>query len=918
MTLRRPIWSDRVYGLLLRLAYPARFRTRFGVAMRQTFDAEHLAARERGPLAVARLWIVTLAQALWFGTAARVAAASPVAAGAISPRVEPHSSTYFDDARVDARYAVRVLTRSPVFAATAVLSLAVGLAAFTTFAGIGDALLLQAGPGVRGADRLVDIARSTNGGGDGPLTRTAFETLRAQTRTVESMAAATRVSVPLSLHDETGSRRAFGLPVSAAYFDVLRVRPALGRFFHTQEDVTGDPRPVVVVSYELWRETLQADPKILARPLRLNGVTVDVVGVAEPGFHGTTILGTDLWIPMALARTLRGAESTPGDDGSWPWSDARAVGRLRDGFTRDASRAELNAIFAALRAETPSIPDSHGVAVDPSGRLPPRARPQFAAFVALISALAAGLFVVACTNVAGMLLARATTRRHEVAMRLSLGASRGRLLRQLLLETLVLFAVAALVALPLVWWLTGALSHLVPSNLPLPIRFQVALSYRTLLFGMGVALVAGLGFGLAPARHALWTDLSQMLSGRSATDGPTRMRLRHALVVAQVALSLAMAITTGLLVRTLHAAAHVDIGFRTANVMMATIDASMVDVSGDAAIALVGRLAEELWTVDGVRVVGHGGLVPLQGNTLSLGSVRTEVADGGGLASPVPSLDWEIVSPDYFQAIGLPIVAGRAFGHRDRKGQPGVVIVNESFARAAWPDQTAVGRQVWHVGATSKEERVLEVVGVARDGRYRYVGEPPRPMLYLPFAQAPQARVHFYIVHAPGRSVAGDIRQAIARVEPRLPVVLLRSFEDVVAVSLLPQRFAAWVAGSVGGLGALLAALGLYGVVAFLVAHQARELAVRIALGASQAAVRRMVLRQAGRLGIVGALLGTGLAMGLARGVQHVGLLIGVSATDPVTYAALLAVMGATLLAASYVPARRAAAADPAAVLRAQ
>ena len=917
MTHRRSTWPRRVYGVLLRVAYPARFRTRFGMAMQETFDAEHLAARQRGCLGVTWLWIVTLAQALWFGTAARAGAATPVA-GAISRSVTPYTSTYFDDARVDARYAARVLARSPVLSATAVLSLAVGLAAFTTFAGIGDALLLQAGPGVRDADRLVDIARSTNGGGDGPLTRTAFETLRAQTRTVESMAAATRGPVPLSLHDETGSRHAFGLPVSAAYFDVLQVRPALGRFFHTQEDVTGDPRPVVVLSYELWRDTLQADAEILARPLRLNGITADIVGVAEPGFHGTTIIGTDLWIPMALARTLRGAESTPGDDGSWPWSDARAVGRLRDGVTRDASRAELNAVFAALRADTPSIPRTHGVAVDPSGRLPPRARPQFAAFVALISALAAGLLVVACTNVAGMLLARATTRRHEVAMRLSLGASRGRLLRQMLLETLVLFALAALVALPLAWWLTGALSHLMPSNLPLPIRFDVALSYRTLLLGMSVALVAGLVFGLAPARHALATDLSQLLGGRPATDGPTRMRLRHALVVAQVALSLAMAITTGLLVRTLHAAAHVDLGFRTANVMMATIDTSMVDVSGDMAIALVGRLTDELRTIDGVDVVGHGSLVPLEGNTLSLGSVRTEVADGGGLASPIPSVDWEVVSPDYFQAIGLPIVAGRAFGQRDRQGEHGVVIVNESFARAAWPDQTAVGRQVWHVVATSQQERVLEVVGVARDGRYRYVAEPPRPMLYLPFAHVPQQRVHFYIVKAPGRSVEADIRHAVARVEPRLPVVLLRSFDDAAAISLLPQRFAAWVAGSVGGLAAVLAALGLYGVVALLVAHRAREIAVRIALGASQAAVRRMVLRRACWLGIVGALLGTGLALGIARGVQHLGLLIGVSAADPLTYAALLAALGATLLAASYLPARRAAATDPAFVLRAQ
>ncbi|HTU98973.1 MAG TPA: ADOP family duplicated permease [Luteitalea sp.] len=904
---RRRNLHERLYALLLRTAYPLHFRSRFGAAMAEDFDDEYEAAQARGRVAVVVLWLATVVQAVWFGTIERVG-------GPERSRVAP--SIWVRDAACDVRYAVRLLRWSPIFAVSSIVSLSIGLAAFSTIVAIADALFVQAGPGVRQGHRLVDIARSTHGVGDSPLTFTIFDALRRQSTTV-TMAAATRNAAPLSFAADDDVSRVYGRPVSANYFDVLQVRPALGRFFSDDEDRPLSPRPVVVVSHDFWRRTLNGDPRVLDRPYRLNGTPVDIIGVAEPRFEGTTLLGTDLWVPMAFAAVLKGGPLTAASlNEDWGWHDARGIGRLRGRASREVAQAELSALMTALRAIDQTIPAAHTVTVDEGGRLPPRARPLFAKFVALITVLAAGLLAVACTNVAGMLLARATTRRHEIAMRLSLGASRWRLVRQLLLETVTLFTVAGVVSLPLVWWLTATLPRLLPANLPIPMTIDVALSYRTLLVGIVVVAGSGFLFGLAPARHALAADLSPMFAGRAATEARARLRLRNGLVVAQVALSLAMAITAGLLVRTLHAAALVDIGFQLQDVTLVSLDTSMLERDGAASPTLVAQIDEQLRTIGGVRAVGHGRTVPLRGDSTSLGAVRTASAQSGGDAMAM--VDWDIVSPDFFEAVGLPIRAGRAFASVDRQGSPDVAIVNETFARRAWPDGQTVGRQLWHTDAATGIERILTVVGVVHDARYRYVSEPARPMVYRPFAQAPDARVHFYLSTMPGRQVAAEVRQAIARVEPRLPVVRIESFEDAALLSLLPQRFAAAAAGAVGGLGALLAALGLYGVIAFVVAQRTREIAVRIALGASRRSVRTLVLRQAAWLGVAGAAGGTLLAWVMGRLVQQVGLLIGTSPSDPLTFGVLVVGMAVVVLVASDVPARRAARTDPAAALRSQ
>ena len=814
----------------------------------------------------------------------------------------------------DGRYALRQLVRSPAFVATSVASLAIGIAAATTLFGLADALFLRPVPGIREADQVVEIERTTFGSGYGTLSYPIYEHLRGQTRTLQSIAATIRDPQAFSLSDGETSQRVYGTVVSNSFFDVLQLRPALGRFFQTEEDAVPDAEPVVVLSHRLWKERFQSAPGVLGRPVRINNIPFTVVGVVEAGFEGTTAFSTDLWVPMAMAGEVRGelgAELLAAPGKFWH----RAVGRLRPGVTPAAAQAELATLLDAFRADTPEVPAGFGIRVESSGRLPPPARPPFAAFVGMLFILAGGLLAIACSNVTGMLLARATTRHREMATRLAMGAGHLQLVVQLLIETLMLFAAAALLALPLALWLTSLLEAFLPA-LPMPVRLDLSISLRTLLFAVGTALVAGLVFGLAPARHALRTDLSPALHHRSSTPRGRRLWLRHGLVAAQVAVSLATIMTAGLFVRTLQAAADVDSGFRTAGVEVLTLDTTLAGATGQDAVGMMDRVVENVRAVPGVEAVGHARMIPLQGGSFRLSGVRLLGVDEE-TAARLNQADWDVVSPDYFRAVGLPIVEGRAFSSADRDGQPRVAIVNEAFARAAWPGRSAVGQRFWQIKSRDEEGRPLEVVGVAKDAKYRTLTEAPVQLVYVPFAQQPLSRVELFVKHTPGLPVAGAARAAIADAEPTLPVVVTQSFDEAASLGLLPQRLAAWTAGIVGVIGVFLAALGLYGLAAFLVAHRTREIGIRMALGASRSHVRSLVLGQAARLGLAGAVGGVGLAFALGHLVKSLHLLVGVEPGDPLTFGGLVALMGAVLFIASYLPARRAASTDPAATLRA-
>jgi predicted permease len=895
------------YRVLLR-AYPPQYRTRFGGDMLDTFVRDYARVRARGRWSVIPFWIVTIVQAVWFGASERRAPAAPAGA--------PMPSNRFRLSPVpDIRYALRLLARSPLFAVTSVVSLALGLAATTVIFNLTDAILLRTSPGVRDADRLVDIGRSTDGSGFDNMSYPTFQYLRDHAQSFESMSATTFDATPLSLAEGGGSERVFGQLVSASYFEVLKVRPAAGRFFRDDEDQVAGARPVVVLTHHLWRERFNADPAIVGRTLRLNNKDCVVVGVAEEGFNGATMFGTDVWLPMAMVGTVRG------DRGARDLSSARsvwhlAIGRLNAGVTPGQAQAELSTLFNAFKAANVEVPARYGITIGPTGRLPATLRTPITIFFGVLFALTGGLLAIACSNVAGMLLARATARRREIATRLAIGASRGQLIAQLMTETLVLFVVAAVTAVPVAVWLSGVLQSFLPS-LPLPIAIEWTVGARALLFALGLALIAGLIFGLAPARHALRTNLSAALHGHASTATRERLRLRHTLVVAQVALSLTMVITAGLLVRTLIAAASISPGFRIANVDVVTVDTTLAGAEGLNAVALIDRVVESVRSVPGIDRVGHSRMVPLQGGGMGLGGVRVPGL-GEDALNRLNDSDWDVVSPDYFRTLEIPVVDGRAFTSEDRDGRPLVVVVNETFARIAWPGQSAVGQRFWQTDGGNDPGRPLEVVGVVRDAKYRSISEVQAPFIYVPFAQQPQAAVALYLAHDRPADLGPAVRQANARVDSGLPVILHQSLEDATMIGLLPQRIAAWVAGSVGSIGIFLAALGLYGLTAFLVAQRTREIAIRMAMGATQGQVQTMVLRQAARLGVIGGVIGLALAAGLGQVVQSLSLLVNVRSVDPLTFASVLGLMGAVLLTASLFPARRAARTDPATARRAE
>ena len=554
-----------------------------------------------------------------------------------------------------------------------------------------------------------------------------------------------------------------------------------------------------------------------------------MVGVAEPGFQGSSMIGTDLWVPFAMVQVVRGeanANRLTEVRGAWHV----AIGRLKPGYKIGQAQAELNTLMAAFKKAEPTAMQHYTINTAPMGRIPGPVRTPFLAFIGFLFALTGALLAIACSNVAGMLLARAATRRREMATRLAVGAGRGQLIAQLLTETMVLFAVAAVVSVPLTFWLVSLMVGSLPA-LPLSLNLDVDVNIRVMAFAFGIALITGVIFGLAPARHALGSDLAPMLHGAYATADRRRFRLRNSLVTAQVALSLMLVVTALLFLRSLERAAQTNPGFQTANIQIASVDVSLSGYREQQAVELANRFKERLRAVPGVESVATARMIPLQGSGFGLGSVRVPGVQGPFRDGRFDA-DWDIVSTEYFDTIDMKIVDGRAFRDSDRAGSPHVAVISETLARQMFPGQSAVGRSFFRQDDEATEEEV-QIVGVARDAKYRYISSPPSPFIYVTMAQFPTSQLEFYIRHAPGAQVAPSVRTAMAQVEPNVPIVMLQSFDDATALGLLPQKLVAWISGSVGTIGIFLAALGLYGLMAFLVAQRTREIAIRMALGAS-------------------------------------------------------------------------------------
>lgn len=798
------------------------------------------------------------------------------------------------------RNAARTLLRSPGFSAATLATLALAIGANTALFTLVNAILLRPIPGMGKAAGLVNVhARQIDDGGElGGFSYPDYLDYRDRTRTLAGLAAFNGRG--MSFDSGEGRELVGAQLVSGNYFALMDVRPQLGRLLGEQDERGPGASPVAVVSHSFWQHKLGGDSSAVGRTIRLNGFPFTVVGVASPGFVGHFIgFPFAVWVPVTMAGQAAPSEDLGARDQTW----LELVGRVAPGATLAEARADLTAVAAGLASEYPETHKGHGVDVNRLTGIDDDLRRSVVTFLALLQTVALLVLVIACVNVAGMLLARSAGRRREVAIRRAIGADRSHLVAQFLAEALLLFGTAGVLGTLLAAWSADALMAFQPRS-PLPLELDLGLDLRVLAFTTFVTLATGVFFGLTPVRDALRVDVVGAL--KSGADAVRSSRLRQLFVVGQVALSLLLLVGAGLFLRALGRARSLDPGFSADQVQMASTNVSILARDEARGRAFYQQLLENVRALPGVESASLARHVPL-----SLGSLTTRV-QAEGVESPNETgvaIDWNAVTPGYFGTMRIPLLQGRDFLPGDRTHAPTVGIASEALARRFWPGRDPIGRRLRR-GATE-----IEIVGVARDSVYRRLGEAARPHLYLPAEQS----------YAPGMAVlvrtAGDpsavmpsLREAIRRLDPELPILNEMGLSEYIGRSLAPQRMAGTVAGILGALGLVIAAAGIYGVVAYFVGQRTREIGLRMAVGADRAAVLRLVLGEGLRLALLGVGVGLLAALGTTRLIA--GFLPGVSPTDPPTLALVALLMTLTALLASAGPALRAARLDPAVALK--
>ena len=804
----------------------------------------------------------------------------------------------------DARFALRLLRKSPVFTLTAALSLAIGIGGNATIFSVANALLFRAMPGLDRADRLVDVGRTRGQSGFDTVSFPNYTDLRDRATSFTGLYAHHLEPSPMSLGGPDGAERIYGVLVTPNFFSVLGTRPHLGRLLIPQDDGAPGEAAVAVLAYDLWTRRFAGDPAVIGRQITLNGYPFTGVGVAPRGFQGTTVLRGDLWVPISMlsqAMPDRSASLFTSRRAQWLFMG----GRLKDGVSLEQANAELSAIAAGLEREHPDTNARMSFRTSPIAIMPGMAG-LLAGFLGLLMGLVAVLLLVACVNLAGMLLARGAARSREIAVRLAIGARPARIARQLLTETMLLFVLGGTAGLAMSGGLTALLLRVLPA-LPVPLSIQISTDWRVVAFTAVVSLLAALLCGLAPMLHARRTDLVPALKTDAIGGTPSRLRLRNVFVVAQVTLSLVLVITALLFMRALNHAAHAPAGFTATNVDVAVLDLSLARHTAASGPLFVRGLLDQVRALPGVLSASAAADLPLDGGRMGFGSLRVPGAqatnpDGGFDA------DWNIVEPGLFRTLEMRLARGRDFDARDTSTSQPVAIVNEAFARAAWPNADAIGQVV-----IAEPDVKMTVVGIAADAQLMSIGEAAEPYIYVPLAQHYESDTNI-IVKTSGVSVLPDLRALVRRMNPNLPVSEALSLADVTAFGTIPQRVAGAVAGTLGIVGLLLAAIGIYGVTSYAVSRRTREIGIRVALGADRAEVLNLFLKQSLALTATGVVLGAAAAALASRVLA--GLLFGINALDPLAFGTASAVFATVAMAAAYIPARRALAVDPMAALR--
>ncbi|HEV8385874.1 MAG TPA: ABC transporter permease, partial [Candidatus Acidoferrales bacterium] len=758
-------------------------------------------------------------------------------------------------------------------------------------------------------DELVAVFSSDASGEDyGTTNYVDFTDWRDQQQVFTGMAGWGEMTLSFSTGGE--AERIYGQIVSGNYFDLLGVKAQRGRTFLPEEDMTPNAHPVAVISDTLWRQRFGGDANIAGKTVKLNRVDFTVVGVAPVGFTGTAIgAAPQVWVPMMMQPVARPRGLDMFTSRNWRWMNV--IGRLKPGVTLQQADVSMDAIAKRLQETYPKSNKGYaGVRIFPLQEtyLWPRVRDSVFGFLTLLLCVVGLVLLIACANVANLLLARATARRKEIAIRLSLGAGRWRLMRQLLTESALLALLAGAAGLLLSLWGRDLLMALRPPEFR-QLHMDLGLDVRVLGFTLGISLLTGLLFGLLPALQASRPELVPALKDEGSQRGYRRSTLRSALVISQITLSLLLLVGTGLFLRSLAHARTIDIGFDPRNILLASLDMRMNNYEPARGKLFFRQVIERVEALPGVRSASLAETIPLESGGASE-SVRAE----GRTPAPDEPSEYNMIAagPNYFRTMGIPLVGGRDFLDTDRDGAALVAIINETMAQRFWPNQDAVGKRLVLGDAAGK---FLTVIGVARDGKYRTLGEKPRATFFLPLLQQFEGRVVLHVkTDGNPLALAAAVRREVQALDADMPVFDMRTMQEQLGTAYFVARTTATMLGFFGGLALLLASVGLYGVMSYAVQQRTREIGIRIALGANAGDVLRLIIGEGMKLAAIGVVLGLVAAVGVTRYVAS--LLYGVSATDVVTFAAVAALLAVVALAASYVPARRAARVEPVEALR--
>jgi len=806
----------------------------------------------------------------------------------------------------DLRFGLRMMIKNPGFTAVAVLTLALGIGANTAIFSVVNAVLLRPLPYPE-PDRLVHVYRMQPPVERALVSVPAYLDFAAQQQVFENFAAHTGET--FNLTDVNEAERVIGRRVTANFFDLFGISPERGRFFLPMDDGADSGR-VAVISDGLWRRRFGGDDGVVGKTIKLNGEAYTIVGIAPPQFQFPRRV--EIWTPARLLQL-----QARGDRGS---NFLMMIGRLKGGVTEEQAQAQMNQIAAALARESPANHDKLSILVSPM--LEEQVRGIRAGLWLLLGAVGFVL-LIACANIANLLLARASARRREFAVRVALGASRFHILRQLLTESMLLALLGGAIGILLAFWGLGLLVAAAPGNLPRVSEARVDM--WALGFTLLISLLTGFVFGLAPAWHLPKTGVNEALKedARGVGVSLSQVWLRRALVITEIALSLVLLVGAGLLIGSVRRLAQVNPGFDTNNLLTADINyprrpaAAYRQDEGGGGQKILARsdflraVEQKVAMTPGVQSVGVINDLPVTGDSAQAGSFKIEGRPDVNWAN-APVAEWKSVTSNYFKTIGIPLLEGRLFIERDTQQSPATILINETLARSFFPGEDPIGKRLIMLNSPR------EIIGIVGDARQGALNLPPSPEIYFPNTQLAIGQQVSLVVRTniDPASLSEVVRRAVQSVNPDAPVFRVRTMQEVIAVSIAKERFNTILMALFAVVAMLLAAVGLYGVLAYSVTQRRREIGIRVALGARRADVLRLVVGQGLRLIALGVAVGLMAALGLTRLMKK--LLFEISATDPATFVGVVALLISVALLACWVPARRATKVDPIAVLRSE